>query len=86
MTDIVQPEINCNSAHEFLEALSPLGPYFQDVKPDETWLFRGQGADLPLIPSAFRPEGTFTKLTRRNIQDYEQRLLAERDMLIDFLK
>jgi hypothetical protein len=86
MSYVIQPEVDCSSAVEFLEALSPVGAYFQDVKPYDTWLFRGQGADLPLVPSAFRANGNFAKLTRRNIQDYDQRLLAERDMLIDFFE
>jgi hypothetical protein len=84
MASIIQPQVICTSAEEFLQALSPLGPYFKDVNPEETWLFRGQGANLPLIPSLFRTNGKLGQLTHRNIQDYEQRLLAERDLLIEF--
>lgn len=83
---IIQPPVDCTSAQEFLNVISPLGPYFKDIKLTETWLFRGQGWDAPLIPSAYRNNGKFAALTHRDIQSYDQRLLAERDMLIDFFE
>ena len=48
------------------------------------WLFRGQGRDVPLIPSAFREDGKLASLTQRDITTYDQRRLAERDVLIQF--
>ena len=86
MVSIIQPNIDCSSAQEFLDALSPLGRFFKDVKLTEPWLFRGQGIDLPLIPTAFRNDQKFASLTHRDVNDNEQRLLAERDMLIQFFE
>lgn len=84
MSDVIQPQINCTTAREFLDALSPIGEFFGDLRDSEKWIFRGQGVDLPLIPSAFRNDGKFASLTQRNINSRDERLLAERDMLIDF--
>ncbi len=82
--EIILPQIDCESADDFIESISPLGQYFKDVKLSETWLFRGQGKDYPLIPSAFRRNGKFASLTNRDLTTYGQRLLSERDILIDF--
>jgi hypothetical protein len=81
---VIQPQIDCSKAQAFLDALSPLGQFFREIKLADTWLFRGQGFDLPLVPSAFRNDKRFASLTHRNIEDNEQRLLAERDMLVLF--
>lgn len=86
MVSIILPSIDCHSAREFLDALSPIGAIFRDVKLNEPWLFRGQGIDMPLIPSAFRNDKKFASLTRRDVNNNEQRLLAERDMLIQFFE
>jgi hypothetical protein len=87
MVQVLQPEVHCSSAREFLDKLSPLGEYFGKAKPNAPWLFRGQGRDLPLIPSAFRNDSRrFASLTNRNIQDYGERLKAERDILIQFFE
>jgi hypothetical protein len=87
MARVIQTQVVCSSAKDFLEALSPLGPYFRKVSFTEPWMFRGQGQDYPLIPSAFRIGGDkdrLAKLTNRDVSDFEQRLLAERDVLIQF--
>jgi hypothetical protein len=87
MAQVLQPEVHCSSARELLDKLSPLGEYFGKAKPNAPWLFRGQGRDLPLIPSAFRNDSRrFASLTNRNIQDYGERLKAERDILIQFFE
>ncbi len=86
MSKVLQPQVDCNSAIDFLESLSPLGPFFKKVQPSETWLFRGEGFDWPLIPSALRDDGRLAALTQRDITDYDERLLAERDVLIDFFE
>lgn len=82
--NIIQSPLNFSSASEFLEALSPLGAYFKDNKLSETWLFRGQGQDFPLVPSAFRSNDRLALLVNRKITDYKQRRLAERDVLTRF--
>ena len=86
MSQVLQPQVHCNSASDFLDSLSPVGPFFKDVEPGETWLFRGQGFDWPLIPSALRDDGRLAALTQRDITDYGERLRAERDVLIDFFE
>ncbi|HVQ36673.1 MAG TPA: FRG domain-containing protein [Pyrinomonadaceae bacterium] len=86
MSHVIQTQVNCASAKEFLESLSPLGPFFKDLGLGETWLFRGQGSDWPLVPSALRDDGKLAALTQRDIQDYDERLRAERDVLIDFFE
>jgi FRG domain len=82
--NVVQPQVDCSSAKEFLDALSPLGTYFKENKLSDPWMFRGQGQDKPLIPSAFRKDGRLAELTHRNIEDYKQKRLAERDLLTLF--
>lgn len=47
-------------------------------------MFRGQGREEPLIPSLFRKDGKLPSLTRRDVSDFSQLLLAERDVLIEF--
>lgn len=81
---LMRPEVNCSSAKDFLDALSPLGEYFQEIKLSEPWLFRGQGQDYPLIPSGCRKIDTLAALARRDLREYKQRRLAERDVLTRF--
>src|SRR4051812_42476456 len=87
MIHVIQPQVDCLSAKEFLDALSPLGSYFGKVSFAEPWLFRGQGQDVPLIPSLFRMNGKKDKLatlTNRDVNKFEERVRAERDVLIQF--
>lgn len=83
---IVQPQVDCLSAQEFLNALSPWGSYFGDARLNDYWLFRGQGEDKPLVPSLFRKNNKLASLTRRDIKTYSQLLLAERDILVQFFE
>lgn len=73
--------IHCTSAKQFFDEISPLGNNFSD---NESWLFRGQGIDAPLVPSLFRKNSMLSSLTDRNTNDYSELLLAERDILIEF--
>ena len=84
MTNIILPQVDCSSAREFLEALSPIGKYFQDVPLNQPWLFRGQGWDAPLVPSLLRANSEVSEFTSRDLQDKGQRGLAERDILLRF--
>jgi hypothetical protein len=86
MANVVQEPVNCSTAEEFLDALSPLGKYFNVEKLGAPWLFRGQGKDHPLIPSLFREDGKILKLTHRNIKDNSQLRWAERDVLVRFFE
>jgi hypothetical protein len=81
---VIQSQVECSSAKEFLDALSPLGRYFKQAKLTEPWLFRGQGKDWPLVPSFFRKDRKVTKLTNRDLEKFSEERLAERDILIQF--
>lgn len=87
---VIQPQVDCFTAQEFLDALSPLGQYFKDENLSESWLFRGQGADWPLVPSLFRttPEAIakLRSLTKKDITDYDVLLDVERDLLLRFFE
>jgi hypothetical protein len=84
MSSIVLPQVDCSSAREFLEALSPIGAYFGNVPLNEPWLFRGQGWDAPLIPSLLRSHGKLPEFTERDIHQNGELRLAERDILLQF--
>lgn len=86
MTNVVQSQVDCSTAQEFLDALSPLGSYFRDKITNETWLFRGQGVDKPLIPSLFRKNSKLSSLLKREVNNYSDLRLAERDILIQFFQ
>jgi hypothetical protein len=91
-SSIIQPQVNCATAREFIEALSPIGPYFKDAARSDEWLFRGQGKDRPLIPSVFRKDGDGNYLWHsslhvgRDLTDFGQFLLAERDTVVRFFQ
>jgi len=63
-----------------------------DAKRSDGWLFRGQGNDRPLIPAVFRQDGEGNYLWSRYLQvgrdltDFGQFLLAERDIVIRFFQ
>lgn len=84
MGQVIQEQKDCYSAKEFLEALSPLSEFFKGK--NETWLFRGQGIDAPLIPSIFRKERRIKEFTHRDINTYSELRKAERDVLIRFFQ
>ncbi len=82
---IVEDPVECDSAEEFLNAISPLGSRFRKYPSNAPLLFRGHGKDsYRLIPSALRPEKPLRKFTAQTCDSYESEVLAERDALIDF--
>jgi len=83
---IMQPQVDCSSAKEFLDALSPLSKHFQGPAVHGPWLFRGQGQDMPLIPALFRKNTKLTSLTGRDLSKFDQRILALRDFLVQFFE
>lgn len=44
--------VNCATAKQFVDAVAPTSDYFQSGD----WIFRGQGRDRALIPSAYRED------------------------------
>jgi hypothetical protein len=86
MAKVVQEQVDCLTAEEFLNVLSPIGKYFKGYDVNAPWLFRGQGKDYPLIPSLFRRNGKILRLTKRNIKDYRELLRAERDVITQFFE
>jgi len=89
MNKIVASQIDCKTAEELVNLLSPLGEYFRG-QPDAQWLFRGQCQDYPLIPSLFRNDPVsldkLRSFTKRNISDLSELRKLERDLLIDFFE
>src|SRR4051794_30058766 len=83
---VIEPAVHCSTAREFIAELCPLSPRFISVGSTDTWLFRGQGGDWPLVPSLFRGGEWLLKLTRRDITSPEQLRLLERDLLIQFFE
>jgi hypothetical protein len=48
-------EIDIETAGEFLDKLSPRGPYFGEESDTGTWIFRGHSnCDYPLLPKVLR--------------------------------
>ena len=86
MPHVIQTQVDCNTAQEFLDALSPIGSIFRNVKLDAPWLFRGQGQDYPLLPSALRKTSKLVLLTHRDISDHSERRRAEQDIVIRFFE
>ena len=56
MSEILQPDISCKTAQEFLSLILPSGEFLGGKIENPTWLFRGQGRDHELIPSIFRKD------------------------------
>ena len=71
MSDILQLDISCKTAQEFLSLVLPSGEFLGGKIENRTWLFRGQCRDYDLIPSIFRKDKQsiekFKKFTDRNI-------------------
>ena len=86
MATVIQEQIDCLSAQELLDSLSPLGLYFKNEINHATWLFRGQGVDKPLIPSLFRKNGKIKSLVHYEINSFSNLRLAERDVLVRFFQ
>lgn len=83
---VIHEPVNCITAEEFLNKISPMGDYFKKENLNSPWLFRGQGQDWPLIPSLFRKNAINVKLlTNRNVESgYSELLCAERDIILEF--
>jgi hypothetical protein len=82
---IVESPIQCNSAQEFIDAISPLGSHFRQYPPKAPFLFRGHGeASYELVASALRSDRPLSKLTKYQCDSYESQVLAEKDALIEF--
>lgn len=94
MPEEVITHINCSTALEFYEAISPHGEYFKNVPADYDWIFRGHGSDeYSLLPSVLRKENlnSVVRLSRapqairQKIDLAISRIRIEIDLLKDFL-
>jgi hypothetical protein len=86
---VVKEPVGCETAEQFLSALSPIGEKFINSRPGDNWLFRGQGQDYPLIPSLLRPapyNKKIQELTKYDVEDYSQLIKGELDFLIRFFE
>jgi len=87
--------IQCTTAIEFINAISPRGPFFERIPADYDWIFRGHGddSDYQLLPSALRisEKERLLRLSRSsphvclNIELVECQVMAELDILWDFI-
>jgi len=89
MSDVLQPEISCKTAKEFLEMILPSGDHFGNRIENPTWLFRGQGRDYELKPSLFRNDKKSLEKIESLIgktppYSYEKLLVTERDLIDSF--
>ena len=75
--------VNCNTANRLLDAISPTAPHFQTGD----WIFRGQGRDLSLVPSAYRKERMPPAKNRRfGLWSYWMQARAELKLIRRFYK
>ena len=82
---VIEDPIDCHSAEDFIEVISPLGSRFRQYPPNAPFLFRGHGKDsYKLIPSALRPDRPLSKLTKHKCDSRRSQVLAEKDALVDF--
>ncbi len=83
---IVQPEVTCTSAKDFIEIISPIGPYFRPFSLDEAWIFRGHGeANYELLPSLHR-NGCLQRFIDFDLSDASGWRRGERDVLTKFFE
>ena len=60
ITDLTRT-VTADTPKEFLDAISPLGPFLDDGNDSTSWIFRGEPSDQrndvfsPLVPTALRP-------------------------------
>lgn len=78
--------VDCATAEEFIDAISPVGPRFGGFGADD-WLFRGQDRDVyPLVPSALRVTRPLEKVMGSSIQVNSEQIFAEQKTLRDFFE
>ena len=88
--------IQCETAIEFMDAISPRGRFFERIPADYDWIYRGHGDDndYQLLPSALRisEKEKLLRLSRssshvrQNIDRVECQVMAELDLLWDFIR
>lgn len=82
ISDCVQ-HISCNTALEFVEALSPTGKYFRkDPLYSSSWIFRGhKRLDYRLIPTALRSEKAFYRTTPGGCKNNKEQICREFEVI-----
>jgi hypothetical protein len=84
--------VDCDSADEFLDKLSPRGPLFggteavgSHIHLGDAWVFRGHSDDeYRLTPAAFRGIEAFAKFSTQRCENNESQIRAETDVLRRF--
>jgi len=92
----VVSHIHCISASDFIDAISPRGPYFERIPADYDWIFRGHGNDndYQLLSSALRLQERekLLRLSRSSLHVHLNidltvcQVMAELDLLWDFFE
>src|SRR3990172_5374834 len=85
--------VSCDSAVDFLQAISPRGPYFSSESAPNHSIFRGHGNDgeYQLIPSVLRPQNSYllqqlSRNANRPLEMNKHQILAEIVVIRDFLQ
>lgn len=86
MADLIE-RVECETAKEFLDVLSPRSKYFSASDPKE-WVFRGHSDDrYELVPSALREKGNkLWEIQDRKLHTNGEQILAERTTLFNFFE
>ena len=92
----VVSHIHCISASDFIDSISPRGPYFERIPADYDWIFRGHGNDndYQLLSSALRlqEQEKLLRLSRSSPHVHLKidfavcQVMAELDLLLDFFQ
>jgi FRG domain len=78
--------VKCNSAAEFIAALSPTSEEFESGRPFR-WIYRGHArASYKLVPSAFRSPEIFERFNFRSCDKYWDQVRSELDVLRQFFE
>jgi len=86
-SDILVTTIHCETAAQFMTALSPRGPAYSSALP-RGWIFRGHSNDVfKLVPTALRNESKeLLELVLYSIANNEEQQSAEQRVLVNFLE
>jgi len=88
--------IHCISASDFVDAISPRGPYFERIPANYDWIFRGHGNDddYQLLSSALRlqEQEKLLRLSRSSLHVHQNinltacQVMAELNLLWNFFQ
>lgn len=86
MAKSIVKTVHSSTAEEFVESISPRGPYFAREGPHPTWVYRGHSNDqkFKLVPTALREDRPLAKITQWNCMSNAAQLQAEAEIIKQF--